>query len=353
MTLAPIEPEGLARWVAVLAPAAQLAERIAGTEFVPRAMRDNPAMVTAAIMYGDELGVGPMQALAGIHVVEGKPQPSAELMRALILRAGHSIAVHEASGTRVRVSGLRAGRPEGERLVIEWTMDMARAAGLAGRGPWRSYPRAMLTARATGDLARTLFPDVLKGLSVIAETEAMGELPEAPDSPAAELPEAPRRKTPAKRSTAPRPRIKDLPADREPSTAEHPAPDGSIDVPLPETLSGVQTQNVGPPEVSTPRPPVAPPEPGRDPDSIKPGTLKGIMASFRRIGLDATKDRETRLGITSALARRPIESTTDLRHSEALTVLGGIADIETGALAWGADPETGEVAVWPTEPDAQ
>ncbi len=43
----------IGRWAAVLVPAAQLAERIAGTEFVPAAMRGKPDVVVAAIMYGD------------------------------------------------------------------------------------------------------------------------------------------------------------------------------------------------------------------------------------------------------------------------------------------------------------
>ena len=53
----PGQPE-LSRWVGMLAPARQLAEVLADTEFVPRAMRGKPDVVCAAIMYGDELGLG-------------------------------------------------------------------------------------------------------------------------------------------------------------------------------------------------------------------------------------------------------------------------------------------------------
>ena len=42
--------QAFARWVTLLEPAAALAERIASTDFVPEAMRGNPAAITAAIM---------------------------------------------------------------------------------------------------------------------------------------------------------------------------------------------------------------------------------------------------------------------------------------------------------------
>src|SRR3954471_9372796 len=100
MTLERLPPH-ISRWVEILAPARQLAEVLADTEFVPKAMRGKPDAVTAAIMYGDELGLGPMQALAGMDVVEGKPRPSTELARALILRDGHTLTVHDATGSRV------------------------------------------------------------------------------------------------------------------------------------------------------------------------------------------------------------------------------------------------------------
>ena len=84
------------------------AQKIANTPFVPSAFRGKPEAVFAAILYGEELGIGPMQSLNSIHVIEGKPGMSPELMRGLVARAGHRIDVKEASAERVTLWGKRA-----------------------------------------------------------------------------------------------------------------------------------------------------------------------------------------------------------------------------------------------------
>jgi hypothetical protein len=157
-----------------LAPEAwTLATRIAGTEFVPAALRGKPEAVLAAILTGHELGIPPMQSLAKIHVVDGRPAMAAELMRALILREGHEIWVEEATTTRCTIVGKRAGSTHESRVT--WTLDDAKRAGLDGKKNWRTYPGDMLLARATSKLARLLFADVIAGVSYSVEELTDGD----------------------------------------------------------------------------------------------------------------------------------------------------------------------------------
>ena len=110
-----------------------------------------------------------MQALQKIHVVKGKPVMSAELMRALVRREGHKIRVQEASAEKCVVTGIRRDDPEFEQRS-EFTIDDAKRAGLVKQGSgWDKYPKAMLEARATSQLCRSLFPDVLAGISYTPE----------------------------------------------------------------------------------------------------------------------------------------------------------------------------------------
>ena len=114
-----------------------------------------------------------MQSLAKIAVIEGKPALAAEAQRALILRAGHDIWIEDASVTKVTVCGRRKDSEQINRFT--WTMDDAKRANLAGRPSWRMYPRQMLTARATAELARAVFADAIGGLMAIEELEESGE----------------------------------------------------------------------------------------------------------------------------------------------------------------------------------
>lgn len=168
-------------WIGVVGEVAKFAGYISDTEFVPKSLR-SPAAVTAAIMYGREVGLPPMTALTQTHVIEGKPAMSAEAMRALVLAAGHEIEVVESTGAQCVMRGKRRGS-ENWSGPVTWTIDSARAAGLTTKTNWKSYPRQMLQARTTAELCRLIFPDVIHGFRAMEEIDE-DDTEQAPGLPA-------------------------------------------------------------------------------------------------------------------------------------------------------------------------
>lgn len=145
----------------------KVAQRVHQTPFVPKSMMGKPEHVLACVLYGNELGLGPMQALNSIHVIEGRAAASPELMRALVAKAGHRIDVTENTNEACTMKGSRVDT--GAEATVRWSLEDAKNAGLQGKDNWRKYPRAMLVARATSELCRLLFPDVIAGLSYTPE----------------------------------------------------------------------------------------------------------------------------------------------------------------------------------------
>lgn len=159
--LAPI-PSGLsdASMLAVIV------NRVCRTEMVAAPLRGREAECFAVALRAHELGVPVMQALGGdLFVINGRVGMSAELMRALAMRAGHRIDL-ELADDAATAAGTRGD--SGATCTVTWTLADAKRAGLR-HGVWDKYPRAMLAARATSELCRMLFPDVLRGVSYTAE----------------------------------------------------------------------------------------------------------------------------------------------------------------------------------------
>ena len=152
------------------------------TPFVPKALRGDPHSVLACILTGYELGLGPMQSLRMVNVIDGRPAASAELMRALVNRAGHRVDVDRGPRTTgSRSAGVR--RDTGAQAKVTWTISDAQRAKLTGNPSWAKYPRSMLLARATSELCRMLFADVIGGLYTPEETAAIeGHAYEVPAS---------------------------------------------------------------------------------------------------------------------------------------------------------------------------
>lgn len=197
----------------------EYAREMAEAELLPKAYRKKPANVLVAIEYGEMLDLHPLTAIAQVHVIDGKPSQSAELMRAQVARAGHRFRTIEMSSTQAVCEVVRSDDPE-YPTRFTFTIDNARAAGLldtwweqrleqapwkktwiwpdgdppagltaqqlkaAGapewvckqgpdrakrRDPWWQYRTAMLHARCTSAVVRAACPEVLMGVSYTPE----------------------------------------------------------------------------------------------------------------------------------------------------------------------------------------
>jgi hypothetical protein len=142
-------------------------EVIAKSGLAPKSVSTPEKILTIALK-GRELNLPPMQSLSHIHIIEGRPALSAELMVALVQRAGHKLRVLETTSERCTVEGVRADDPEYVART-EFTLDDAGKAGLLSRPAWKHYPAAMLRARAISSLCRFAFADVISGCSYTPE----------------------------------------------------------------------------------------------------------------------------------------------------------------------------------------
>lgn len=158
-------------WEATMA----VARTIAGTPFVPESYRGQPEAVVAAILTGREMGIGPMESLRQIHMIDGRPAFAADLMMSKMRSGGVVVLDSSVSAERAWIKAKR--KDTGEECEVEWTFADATAAGLTNKKNWKTYPADMLWARCVGRLARRLGSDLLGGL--VYSSEEMGDWDES------------------------------------------------------------------------------------------------------------------------------------------------------------------------------
>lgn len=167
----------------------ELAKTMSHSNLLPRQYQGQPANLLWAVQYAEALGVHPMTAVTGIHVIEGKPTASAQLIGGLVRRAGHKLRVTFDKATSTAVAQIiRSDDPEFTFESI-WSLERAKAAGLTGKKVWSQYPDAMLKARAITEVARDACPEALFGVIYTAEELGQdGTVSEAGDFEPANVP---------------------------------------------------------------------------------------------------------------------------------------------------------------------
>jgi hypothetical protein len=157
-----------------------MAEQLSRSHLVPGPLRGEPDDVMVILLTARDLRIAPTAAMGKIHVLDGKPTLSAEMMCALVLRAGFEIWPDPTNDdSKATALGVRNGHD----MAFTFTLQNAVQAGLCqlkdgkafardskGRAkPWEAYTQSMLWARAVSGLCRQAFSDVLMGVSYTPE----------------------------------------------------------------------------------------------------------------------------------------------------------------------------------------
>lgn len=174
--------------LAGLDEAYRLSQNLAVANVMPRDLRGKPSDVLAIILYGQDLGLSPMQAIQGIYVVEGRPTLSAQMWIALARRAGHKVTVVSREANKSCTIEIVRG-DTGERHTETATIEQAVKAGkvhikdgrIFARSeggkvlPWEAYTDRLLLARAASNCCRFICPEIAYGFYSEADIDDLRE----------------------------------------------------------------------------------------------------------------------------------------------------------------------------------
>ena len=158
-------------------------------DLVPEPFRHNSDACLVAIMAGQALGWSPWESVQSIQVIAEQAALKPQAMLALIREAGHRVEIVRGD-TSATVTATRSDT--GETMSQTWSVEReARQAGLEYKDNWQQYPADMCQWRAVAVVARALFPDVLAGMSYVAEE--LGAVTDADGTPVTTGPPLPQK----------------------------------------------------------------------------------------------------------------------------------------------------------------
>lgn len=160
----------------------EYAEILSASNLLPRAYQKQPANVFTAMAMGEALGLKPIEAINSINVIQGKPALSAELMGAMVRRAGHKLRITCTKNPPTATATLIRKDDPDSPFTVTWDEKAAARAGLWMSSPsWQKYPDQMMRARAITEVCRMGAADALSGFVYTAEE--LGGEPQDPLTP--------------------------------------------------------------------------------------------------------------------------------------------------------------------------
>jgi ERCC4-type nuclease len=130
----------------------------------------SPEAAAIIALKARELNMPLMVGFAHIHVINGKPTLSAEMMQALARKnlPGLVINIIESTNEKATVEIIRP-EPGSKSYKLTFTIEDAKKAELTKNLTWSKYPAAMLWSRAVSAGLRKVCPEALIGVSYTPE----------------------------------------------------------------------------------------------------------------------------------------------------------------------------------------
>lgn len=161
-----------------------IANKFSSSKLIPVALQGKPADVAIILQMGYELGMGPMQSVNGIDVIQGKPSVKPEMQVALIKAKAPDAFISietDPAAMSVTVTMAPSESRMKESFTTTWDMSRAKDMQLDKKDNYLKQPLVMLKWRALGEAARTVFPHITKGLYNTEEAQDLDNTPPPSD----------------------------------------------------------------------------------------------------------------------------------------------------------------------------
>jgi hypothetical protein len=154
--------------------AIKISKLLAASDLVPKDFKGKPENCVVAIAWGQEIGLGALQALQGIAVINGRPALWGDAALAVVRAHPDFEDIEETiAGDGDKKTATCTIKRKGQApTTVTFSIADAKTAGLYKKqGPWTNYENRMLQMRARGFALRDSFTDALKGFKTAEEEQ--------------------------------------------------------------------------------------------------------------------------------------------------------------------------------------
>jgi len=134
----------------------------------------NQDQAVALMLLAQSENAHPFSVCTQFDIIQGRPALKSSAALARFQAAGGKIQWIERTDLK---ASAKFSHPSGGDLVVTWTIEQAKAAGLTGKQTWVQYARAMLSARVLAEGVRAILPGCLNGIYLAEEVQDFDSKP--------------------------------------------------------------------------------------------------------------------------------------------------------------------------------